>query len=458
MATPIESLPAAERKGPLDRALSLLTDVRAGEGAGALLLALNVFALLALYYVLKTVRESLILSEGGAEIKSYAAAGQALLLLAFVPAYGALASRVNRVVLIGGVTLFFASHLLVFYLLGAAGVHVGIAFFLWTGVFAVVMPAQFWAFANDVYDSDRGKRLFPIVGVGSALGAWAGAAFASALFARVGPYPLLLMVAAGLPATLMLTRLIDRRARRTPRASAQPAEEPMGRTGGFTLVLSQRYLLLIALLVVVLNIVNSVGEFILGQLVVADAAAAIASGAAAAGSEATIIGQFYGRFFAWVNFIGFALQLLVVSRLFKYLGIRGTLFVLPVVASFTYGTAAVMPLLAIVSLVKIMENSTDYSINNTAKHALFLPTSREAKYKAKQAIDSFFFRAGDMLQAIVVFVGVQLAFDVRGFATVNLALIVGWIVLCVAIAREHRALTGEDRRDAAAEKTAVQAV
>jgi AAA family ATP:ADP antiporter len=114
------------------------------------------------------------------------------------------------------------------------------------------------------------------------------------------------------------------------------------------------------------------------------------------------------------------------------------------VAAFTYGSAALMPILGIVSLVKVLENSTDYSINNTAKHALFLPTSREAKYKAKQAIDSFFFRAGDMLQAAVVFIGVQLAFDIRGFAAINLVFIAVWLAICVGIAREHRQLTSEE--------------
>jgi AAA family ATP:ADP antiporter len=464
--TPPSPVPAA-RKGWLDRALSIVSDVRAGEGLGAVMLAANVFALLAFYYILKTVREALILSEEGAEIKSYAAAGQALLLLAFVPLYGMLASRVNRLVLISGVTVFFAAHLVVFYLLGAAGVQIGVAFFLWMGVFAVVMPAQFWAFANDVYDGDRGKRLFPIVGIGSSLGAWAGAEFASELFDSVGPYPLLLWSAPGLVATTFLTWWIHIRMRRQKAAAASEnatatgeAEAPLGKEGGFRLVFSQRYLLLIALLVMTINVVNTVGEFILGQLVTLDAAAKIASGAAAPGSEAALIGGFYGDFFAWVNLLGFALQLLVVSRLFKYVGVRGTLFVLPLVAAFTYGSAAAVPLLAIVSLVKVLENSTDYSINNTAKHALFLPTSREAKYKAKQAIDSFFWRAGDMLQAVVVFVGVRLALEVRGFAIINLALIGVWLLICVGIAREHRKLTGEEEQPApvAGKPAAAQAL
>ena len=435
--------PSAQR-GPLERLLAVGADVRAGEGAGAVMLAANIFLVLALYYLLKTVREALILSEGGAEVKSYAAAGQGLLLLGFVPAYGALASRVNRLKLINWVTLFFASHLVIFYLLGAAGVHIGIAFFLWIGVFNLVMPAQMWAFANDLYDEERGKRLFPIVGVGASLGAWAGVALAGELFDRTGSYPIMLIAAAGLPMSLLLTRAIERRARRD-RSVTATAEKPMGKAGGFRLVLSQRYLLFIALFVLVTNVVNTVGEYILGSLITADVDARIASGAAPAGSEDMLIGAFYGRFFAWVNFLGFAFQLLLVSRLFKWLGVRGTLFVLPVIAAFTYGTTALMPVLGIITLVKMMENSADYSINNTTRHALFLPTSREAKYKAKQAIDAFFWRAGDVLQAAVVFAGAELlAWTTRGFAAVNLAIVVVWIAIGIAIAREHRKLTREE--------------
>jgi ATP:ADP antiporter, AAA family len=435
---------AVPKKNWLDRVLSLVADVRAGEGVGAVLLAANVFALLAFYYILKTVRESLILTEGGAEVKSYAAAGQAVLLLALVPLYGAIASRVSRMKLITGVTLFFASHLVIFYVLGTAGVRVGVAFFLWIGIFSLVVIAQFWAFANDVYSSERGKRLFPVIGIGSLLGAWLGALLASALFARLGPYQLMLLAAVGLSGCVFLTRWIDRRERAAAPAGVADTEPRMGKAGGFQLVISQRYLLFIALLVLVLNIVNTVGEYILGRLVVEHAAAQIASGAARGLSQGAIIGQFYGSFFGWVNLVGLILQLFLVSRLFRWVGVRGTLFVLPIIATFSYGLAAFAPILAVVTVAKVLENSSDYSINNTAKHALFLPTSREAKYKAKQAIDSFFWRAGDMLQAAIVFGGVQLALGVRGFALINLAFIAVWIVLVLGIAAEHRKLTAAE--------------
>src|SRR5207253_1741924 len=97
------------RHNRLERCLTLFADVKAGEGTGALLLVADIFFLLASYYLLKTVRESLVLSEGSAEVKSYAAGAQALMLLGIVPVYGLVASRVTRTRLVNGVTLFFVA-------------------------------------------------------------------------------------------------------------------------------------------------------------------------------------------------------------------------------------------------------------------------------------------------------------------------------------------------------------
>src|SRR5262245_8070418 len=91
----------------LDRALSLFTEVRDGEGALALLMLVNIFLLLVCYSVIKTVREPLILLGGGAELRSYAAAGQALLLMGFVPFLRWFESRVGRIKVIIGVTMLF---------------------------------------------------------------------------------------------------------------------------------------------------------------------------------------------------------------------------------------------------------------------------------------------------------------------------------------------------------------
>ena len=162
-------------KSPLERLLSLFADVRAGEGVGALLLTVNIFLLLAGYSLMKPARDGLILTEGGAEVASYSAAAQAVLLMAVVPLYGWLGTRVVRIRLITIMMLFFAATLVAFYVAGRAGLREGVAFYIWLGIINVFIVSQFWAFANDLYTEGQGRRLFPMIGVGQSLGAWVGA-------------------------------------------------------------------------------------------------------------------------------------------------------------------------------------------------------------------------------------------------------------------------------------------
>ncbi|HUK42403.1 MAG TPA: hypothetical protein VLX11_15210, partial [Candidatus Acidoferrales bacterium] len=141
----MRALAGNEERTAVDRLLLLVSDVRAGEGHTALLLMANLFLLLTGYLIIKTVREALILSEGGAVVKSYAAAGQALLLLGMMPVYSYVASRVGRIKLVNGVTIFFISNLLIFYFLARAQIPLGVPFFLWVGVFNLFVVAQFWS-------------------------------------------------------------------------------------------------------------------------------------------------------------------------------------------------------------------------------------------------------------------------------------------------------------------------
>jgi AAA family ATP:ADP antiporter len=90
---------------------------------------------------------------------------------------------------------------------------------------------------------------------------------------------------------------------------------------------------------------------------------------------------------------------------------------------------------------KILENSTDYSIQNTLRQALFLPTTREAKYKAKAAIDTFFTRAGDVVSAGFVAVGHLLALTTAAFAGINVVLTILWLWVARRIAQEHHRRT-----------------
>jgi AAA family ATP:ADP antiporter len=427
-------------RGPLERFLRLFADVRADEAAQLLLLTLNVFLILTAYYVMKPVREALILDQpGGAELKSYAYAAQAGVLFGLVPLYGALATRLPRRRLINVVTAFFIACLPVFYLLAEAKLAIGLAFFLWIGVFSLMLIAQFWAYANDVYTPDAGKRLFAIIAFGASIGAVFGSWVSSHLIRTLGVHPLLLVAVVVLAASLVLFNFIDLRAvgDRRGRQAAQREDAPIGDGNAFALVLRDRYLLLVAMLIFVLNWVNSSGEYILSSIVKHAADAEVAAGRLPAREEGRFIGAFFADYFQVVNIAGMLLQLFVVSRVVKYLGVPASLCILPLVALGSYTAAAIIPSLAIMRWAKTAENAVDYSLMNTVRQMLFLPTTRDEKYKAKQVIDCFVVRAGDVLSAAVVYAGTTfLALGVAQFAWINVGLVLVWLVLAVMIGVE----------------------
>ena len=503
----------ARRGSPsnLDRVLRLFSDVRAGESGTVLLLGLNVFLILTAYYFIKPVREALILESGGAEIKAYSSAGQALLLLGIVPIYGALAGRLPRKKLINIVTIFFAACMVAFFILGqAAGSSLALAlvFFLWIGIFNVMVIAQFWSFANDIYTTEEGERLFPIVAFGASAGAVVGSYLSGGVISVFGILLPLLIAAGVLALSLVITNWVDARERRRkqvempslldtavmPAASSQlsladirkaieeydkiqaereargeeeveekeeeerPAPEGSASEltqtwqfagkgeGPFKLVFKCRYLLLIAVLIMLLNWVNTTGEYILGSVVEDSAAAAVAASGEGDLTEGEFIGTFYSRFFAIVNGLGLFIQLFLVSRIIKYLGARTALLILPLIALGGYALLAFYPLLSIVRWTKTAENATDYSLQNTMRNVIFLPCTREQKYKAKQAIDSFFWRAGDVLSASVVFLGTTyLAMGASQFAMVNVVLVLVWLAVAVLIGREYVKLVNSGR-------------
>jgi AAA family ATP:ADP antiporter len=458
-----------------------------------LLLALNVFLFFLAYYLARVLREPLILTGGGdtlsgAQIKAYTAAGQVVLLAAIVPLYGALAGRVPRRRLFNVVTAIFVVSLGGFFLVARTGLDVGIPFYIFVGIFSVMIVAQFWAFANDVYTEEEGKRLFPIVGFGASAGAIAGGAIASQAIGPLGLNALFLLSAIVLVLATFVTNVIDVRERRRTEAAVPDAmtsgllpaatgqfraatgdfktvaesekyqletgsslraikrgqsledverEEVESTGSAFALVFRSRYLLLIAMLVMILNWVNTNGGFMLDDLVERTANVAVANAEGDLTAK-EFIGAFYARFFLVVNVATLLIQAFAVSRIIKYFGVKGALLFLPIIALGAYTVLAFIPILSVVRWAKTAENSTDYSLNNTVRNVLFLPTTREEKYKGKQVTDAFFQRAGDLLSSATVFVATGLlAFNGLDLVYLNLVLVLVWIVIAVMLGRQY---------------------
>ena len=420
----------------LDRLLRPFTKVQPEEAATVGLMTVTSFLLLTAYYLLKTVREPLILLHGGAEVKLYARAGQALLMVGVVHLYGELARRVGRGRLLAYVFLFFISNLAIFAALARANVSIGLPFFLWVGVFSYTVVAQFWALAADIYTDEQGKRLFPIIGGGSSIGAVVGGLFAKSLV-PYGPHVLMGTAVLMLLAVVALVLWIERRSHAPVLDMArvvQKEEAPLSNTSPWRLLAHDKYLISIAILVVLLNWVNSSGEYLLDRTLVTAAKDAARHGA----DSQAYIGAFKADYYAWYNGIGVALQLFVVSRVLKHIGVRNALFFLPVFALGAYGFAALVPVLAVMRIVKIGENSMQYSLQDTTRHALFLVANRTEKFVGKTAVDTIAVRIGAIMSTVVVFTGTRLGWSTATFATINVGLALAWIGAVLVIGREHR--------------------
>jgi ATP:ADP antiporter, AAA family len=450
MSSEPPSSPSSAAPGVLDRLLRVFSDVRAGESGTVLLMLLNLFLLFFGYYVMKVVRDTVIVASGGATAKAYSSAGQALVLMGFIPLYSWFASRVNRIKLIVAVMLFFIGTLELFAVGFARDVSwIAVAFFIWLGIYNVATPAQFWSFANDLYRKDAGERLFPVIAIGATAGAPLGSELAALLFkARVGLFAMLQVAAAILLVTVALYAVVQRRESRRP-AQARLAQAPIGSGQGFSLVFASRYLRLIALLLVLLNVVNTNGNFILDSAF--DRAATAAAVADPSVSRKDVLGVFYGQFYFYQNILAVLLQALLVSRIVKRFGLPGVILTLPFVALGGYGLAAMGAGLAVIWSVKLAENATDYSVMNTGRQLLWLPTRREEKYKAKQTVDTFFVRAGDVISAVLVAAGVAwVGLQPAGFAILNLVLIVAWLAVAFVVLRENRRVVAQAQRTEAA--------
>jgi AAA family ATP:ADP antiporter len=238
----------------------------------------------------------------------------------------------------------------------------------------------------------------------------------------------------------LLLFVVDKR-EGNPALHDHPAhEEPIDTDQVFRKLARDRYLILIAVLTLVLNWVNNNGEYLLDRTLLA---AVHIQSAEAHVTEAVFIGQFKSEYFSYYNVGGVLLQLFAVSRIMRVAGVRGALYFLPVVSFVGYVAVAIVPGLRVVEMTKAAENSLDYSLQNTARQALFLVTDRVGKYIGKTVIDTLMMRLGDVLAAGTVAVSVWLALEPRVFALLNLVLIVVWGGTLVLLGREHARRSAE---------------
>jgi AAA family ATP:ADP antiporter len=446
-------------RGPAyERLLRLFADVHPREGATSLILVANIFLILAAFYLIKPVRDGwLAVTDIGSltklEIKAYSAFAQSLILLGILPLYARLAARLSRNVLITRVGILFGVLLVAFWLtqpnllLGRIPL-LGVLFYLFVGIFSVTLVAQFWAFCSDVYGAERGARLFPLIAVGAALGATIGSWIGKKLVVlpSIDAFDLILVALVPLTASLVLARITDRRGTygdpspwttdRWEEAAAPHSNSP------YRLIFKHRYLTATAAMILIFTWVVTSGDNILFSIVQSSLSEELAplkdspEAFNQALQEATA--AFYGDLYFWINLLTLILQAFVVSRILNAGGMQALLYTTPFISLAAYAAMAFVPILGVIKLLKVAENSSSLSIHNTARQMLWLPTTKEMLYQAKPTVDTLFVRMGDGLAALTILIGTRV-FHLGnfGFVIINIFLVLVWIALSTYLQREH---------------------
>lgn len=468
--------------------LRFFTEIKPGEGTTAILMFANVFLILCAYYFIKPLREGWIAVSdisglSKMEVKAYSSFFQAFFLLFIVGLFGKLSDQLQRSVLVTRTTLFCISNMVIFWFLQPnlffkSLPFSGIIFYLWVGMFGVFVVAQFWTFCADIYNDEAGKRLLPMIAIGATSGAAFGSQIVDVLVGNgiIPSEALLLAGTVPLFVSIALTRIVDSRQSKQTGAviyasdeqqRCAPASEPASDKrrnapddslkknkqqglgfllNGAKLVFKSRFLLAIALLTLLNNWVNTNGENLLFRVVeenLAEQAMQQAIVEPRSVLEFTRDGTtaFYGNFFFWVNVVAMLLQAVVASRLLKFGGFGAIILILPIIAMASYTVMALVPILLIVKIMKVAEDSTDYSINNTARHVLWLPVDSASKFHGKPAIDTLYVRMGDGLAALTVLIGVQfLAISTVQFFVFNIFLVFFWLYFAVMLISERSKL------------------
>ena len=414
-----------------------LFNLRRGEQAPVLVAGLFFFCILTALMMLRPARDALGMERGIDSVR-WLFIGTAVVTLLVNPLFGWLVSRLRRLHFITATYAFFALSLVGFWSLlvfapGAVGARSGQVFYVWFSVFNLFVTMVFWALLADRFSSDQGKRLFALIAVGGTLGAIFGPWLASRLAEPLGTPALLLVAAAFLLLAVALAWLLVRirsdaaYARETP-SDARDSEVRIGGSAwaGFRAVFSSPYLMGIAGYVLAMTIVATFIYFTRLQMV------------AAAESDLDARTGLLGNIDMWTQVAVLVLQLTLTGHIIRRFGLAVALAALPLATALGFIGLAVYGSFAVLILLEATNRAVQRGLTRPAREALFTVISREDKYKAKAFIDTFVYRAGDVVGAQTEGLLGRLGLALGGLVAVVVPLALVWAALGIWLGRAQQ--------------------
>jgi AAA family ATP:ADP antiporter len=420
-----------EPRSGLQRAVGRLVSVEPHELKALLASFATLFFVFSSYTMLRPIRETMGLTSGVENLPALFW-GTFIAMLLVQPLYGLLTSRVPRSTFLPWVYAFFVSNILLFWVwFNVQEDHTWIAraYFIWVSVFTLFIVTVFWSLMADVFTREQAGRMFGFIAAGASTGGLLGPFLAGRLAVPMGTINLLLLSAVLLSCALVSQRLVINwhRAHGTAVKRGEP-EKALG--GGawssFMQVVRSPYLLGIAVFVLLLTWVST--------FVYLEQQAQVAVRFASR-DERT---QFFSNIDFWVQASSLVLQALIFSRLYKLIGFKILIVIVPTLMMFGYMAYAFAPTFVVVVGVMIVRRIGEYGIMRPCRDTLYTVVSREEKYKAKSLIDTFIYRGGDATSGSVhQFVTSVLGFTSAGVGWVGAFFSLLWAIVAFSLGKAH---------------------
>ncbi len=430
--------------GRLHALLRRAVDVRPDEVRTMLVSFAYFFFVLSGWFVLRPLREAVAVATGVSKLPFLFAGTLAAVLLAN-PLFAALVVRFAARKFIAITYHFFVANILVFYALmtfvapveGSAGdIWIGRAFFVWTSVFNLFVVSIFWAFMADSFRSEQAKRLFGFIAVGGTLGSVLGSAATAALAPRIGTPNLLLLSAALIELAVLCVMRFPARLGTADRPVTLRDDAPIGGSlwAGLTHVVKSPYLLGISAFLILLTMGSTILYF--EQTDIVGKAFADRAARTAVMARVELV----------VQSLTLVTQIFLTGRLIRWLGLAASLAFLPFVSLVGFAALGTWPVFLTVATLAIARRAGNFALNNPAMEILFTVVPREDKYKAKNFIETFVYRAGDQVGAWGYAGLAALGLGISGIAFAAVPIAGVWMMLGVWLGRAQARLAGRPQQ------------
>lgn len=423
----------------MKRILKLIADVEPEEAGAVLIAFVYFFFLMASYFILRPLRDTMGTVYGVAHLQQLFT-GTFIVSFIVAPVFAGLASRIRLATFLPWVYGFIGLTMLAFYALFAHDADnrwVAAAFFVWLSTFNLLTISVFWSLMADIFSSSQAKRLFGFVAAGGTMGTIVAPAFITLFVKAVGTNTLLLISAAGFFVTTILVRLLEGEKRKLaaldPQAQRTSLDLRLGGNpfDGFTLLFKSRYLMMIALFLLLMTWISTVIYFQLGDLISRE----FASRAART--------QAYADIDLAVNSAAVLIQLFGTGRFLKRFGVTAGLMLNPLVMVAAFLAVAFSPVLLVLGGIQVARRVAEYAVAKPSRDMLFTVVDQQAKYKAKNVIDTVVYRFGDLTSSWLS--AAVLPYGVAGLAMLGIAISAIWFPIAWMLGKRY-----ESVRDGAA--------